>query len=197
MSFKALAPTLPDLGEAVHGFVGAVEPIRIDELAADACSRVAPGMNDTELGVEGIAAYNELTDDEQATVELDDWVILYGSLIGFFCPNNLPDLDGLVAPPADGTAVEQFRAVVTDVDGVSAEAESFVAGLSDERVDELQSRACDNTDTEMTTEDFGVAIVTSYDAELSAREQDDVSLTGYSELYGALVGWFCPANLPL
>lgn len=193
-SFKALAPSIPELEGDVAQFVGATDAARIDELANDACAAVSGGMTDSELGFAGLAAYDDLTANEQSQLAIDDWVVLYGAMIGFFCPENLPDLGD--APAEQGGDIGQFRTLVTEIDGVSAETEAFVASVSDERIDELQTVACANTNADLSTEDFGLDIVESYGSDLSDSERDAISLSAYSELYGSLVGWFCPENLP-
>ena len=194
-SFKSLAPDIVGVSDGVLDFVDVLEPVRVDELAAVSCGAVGPSMGAAELGIEGFSTYDSLTLDEQAQINLDDWVVLFGALLGYFCPDNLPDLD-LESTPTDGTEVERFRTIVTEVSGVSGETEAFVATLSDERLDALQQIACDASSPDLTTEGFGVIIVRSYDADLDAGEQTGIGLAAYSELYGALVGWFCPGKLP-
>jgi uncharacterized protein YdbL (DUF1318 family) len=195
IAFKSLAPDIVGVSDGVLTFVEGLEPVRVDQLAAVSCGAVGPSMGAAELGVEGFSTYETLSPDEQARLSLDDWVVLFGALLGYFCPDNLPDLD-LETTPTEGTEVERFRTIVTEVSGVSAETEAFVATLSDERLDALQQIACDASSSELTTEDFGVIIVRSYDADLDVGEQSGIGLAAYSELYGALVGWFCPGNLP-
>lgn len=195
-SFKILAPTISELGDGVFSFVEGTEPVRIDELAEQACNSVTVDMSDNEVGLQGLAAYNELTADEAQLIDLEDWVVFYGAMIGFFCPEQLPNFDAQASAPLDGAGAEGFRTIISDVDGVSVETETFVAGLDDQRLDDLQASACANTDPEMNTEDFGVAIIDSFGSDLTSLESDAISLSGYSEFYGALVGWFCPSNLP-
>ncbi len=194
-SFKALTPDLVGVNDTLVTFVSGIDPVRVDDLAAEICGSVSSSMSDTELGVKGLAAYETLAPQERSSVSVDDWVVFYGAIIGFFCPENLPDLD-LEAMPAEGTEVERFRSIVTEVSGVSGETETFVASLTDDRLDELQAVACGSSSAELTTEDFGVVIVRSYDADLTATEIEGIGLSAYSELYGAMVGWFCPGNLP-
>ncbi len=196
-SFKTLAPTITELQGEVADFVDATEATRIDQLAAGACGAVSADMTDQELGIEGLSAYGELSERESELIALQDWVVFYGALIGFFCPENLPEFDEDAAPLGEAGEVEGFRAIVTDVDGVSVETEGFVAALSDARIEELQALACAGTNPDMNTDDFGLSIVTSYGDDLSDAESDAITLSGYSEFYGALVGWFCPSNLPL
>ena len=194
-AFKSLAPDIVGVSDGVLSFIEGLEPGRVDALAAVSCAAVSPTMGAAELGVEGFSTYETLTPDEQQNINLDDWVVLFGALLGFFCPENLPELD-LEATPAEGTEVERFRSIVTEVSGVSAETAAFIATLSDERLDEIQRTACSASSPDLTTEEFGVIIVQSYDADLDVGEQGGISLAAYSELYGALVGWFCPGNLP-
>jgi hypothetical protein len=196
-AFKELTPQLEGVGGGVAGFAQLVEPVRVDELAAEACATVTGDMTDSQLGLAGLAAYSGLTMQEKQQVIQTDWVVFYGALVGFFCPENLPSIDLDGAPPVEGSSIEQFRAVVSQIDGVSTEAAGFVTGLTDERLDELQILACRDSSSDMSTEDFGLAIVSSYGNDLSEAEGAALSLSAFSELYGALVGWFCPANLPL
>ena len=194
-AFKQLAPNLVGINEDLTSFVGSLDLLRIDELAADACSFVPSQFTDTALGERGLAAYDRLTAAEQSALAVDDWVVFYGALIGFFCPEILPEVD-LDGGQAGGTALEQFRDIVTELSGVSAETESFVAGLSDERVNELQTIACASTSDAQSGEDFGAVIVDSFESDLTPEEAAAIDLAGYSELYGSIVGWFCPGNLP-
>lgn len=196
-SYKAMAASLATLGEGVQAYVATVDGGRIDELAGSACSTVSPDMDDTQLGAAGLAAYRELSDQEQAGVAVNDWVVFYGSLIGFFCPDRLPTIEDASEVPADGSEVAQFLALIDEIAGVSAEAENFVASLTEDRLVELHTVACASVTVDMTTEDFGRAIVDSYGADLTEAERAQIGLSGYSEFYGALVGWFCPDKLPL
>lgn len=197
IAFSELGPRLTSLGDGVLRFAELLDPVRIDQLAQDSCATVSPDMTDSALGLAGLAAYDNLTSQERGEITEQDWVVFYGALAGFFCPENLPEIDLDAAPLTEGTPVDQFRSVVSQIDGVSIEAEDFVADLSDERLDEIQGLACVSTNSDMTTEEFGLAIVSSYQSELTETERSAISLSGYSELYGTMVGWFCPANLPL
>lgn len=194
-AFKQLAPDLVGVSDGVTSYVAALDPVRIDDLAESTCGTISLSMSDSELGVKGLSAYDGLPAEEQAAIGIDDWVVFYGAIIGFFCPEKLPEVD-LEATPAEGSEVERFRAIVTELSGVSAEAEAFVTSLTDERVDELQTIACEATSGDMTTEEFGVVIVESYEADLTPAETDAIGLAGYSELYGTMIGWFCPGKLP-
>ena len=195
-SFKAVAATIGELGTDVQGFVAATRPIRIDQLASRACSDLSIDMTDGDLGMAGLAMYRQLPDDEQAMISVTGWSGLYGALIGFFCPDRLPGPDAGPPEPADEPGIEQFRALMAGFAGASEETRTFVAGLDDRRLDQLQASACDGTDENMNTEQFGFVIVESYDAALSAAESAEITLSGFSELYGSLVGWFCPEKLP-
>ncbi len=195
--FKELAPSLERIGIGVVSFADALTEDRIEELAAGACAGVRPDMTDSQLGSAGLAAYDGLTAEEQQIIVEADWVVFYGALVGFFCPDRLPLGSLEDAPPTEGTAIEQFREVIIGLDGVSGEAEAFTAGLADEQLEELRDAACSTATRDMTTEDFGLIIVSSYDEDLSDADRQVVSLSAYGQFYGAVVGWFCPENLPL
>ncbi len=195
-SFMALAPTIGELGGDVQGFVAATRPIRIDQLAEQACGAVSASMNDGELGVAGLAMYRRLPDDEQAAISVTGWSGLYGALIGFFCPDRLPDTPDRAAQPPDKPGIEQFRTLMEGFAGASRETKTFVAGLDDRRLDQLQVSACTDAGENMNTEEFGLTIVASYDETLRPDEAAEITLSGFSELYGSLVGWFCPSKLP-
>ncbi|MGH1488362.1 MAG: hypothetical protein ACRBK7_03055 [Acidimicrobiales bacterium] len=204
-SYKILAPTIAELGQGVYDFVAVTEANRIDQLADRACSDTSPDMNDSELGLQGLAAYDELSAEERTSIALGDWVVFYGSLLGYFCPENLGQGNAASAPSPEGTELEQFQAVVSQLDGVSSETDAFAETIDDTRLTDLRSVACpapesgsaSEPESGVSNEEFGLAIVTSYETDLTEVERDQLSLSGYSELYGAVVGWFCPNNLPL
>lgn len=193
-AFKDLGPTVTRLPAAVGRFIAEADATRIGQLAANACAIVDPSMTDAELGTQGIELYDQLDAGEQQRLDVNQWVLLFGALLGYFCPEQLPDL-GTAAGAV--STIEQFRSVVGTIEGLPAEAEEFVVRLGDERLDRLHRAACAGTDAGMTAEQFGLAIAASYDADLTEGEREAIALPAYSELYGAIVGWFCNENLPL
>ena len=195
-SFKEMAPTATPLGPDVQAFVAAATEARIDELAADSCAAVRPAMNDRELGVSAFDTYDLLVPAEQEALAVDDWMVLYGAMLGFFCPANLPEAVLEPGAVAGGGDVDGYRALIADYEGISAETGAFVAALGDDRIDELQRIACATVTAETTSQEFGLGIVESYSADLTEGEREDLTLNGYSELYGGMVGWFCPDRLP-
>jgi hypothetical protein len=195
-SFKEMAPTATPLGPEIQAFVATASEARIDELAADSCAAVRPAMTDRELGVSAFDTYDLLVPAEQEALALDDWMVLYGAMLGFFCPANLPEAVLEPGALASGDDIDGYRALIADYEGISADAGAFVAALGDDRIDELRRIACAATTAETTSEAFGLAIVESYSADLTDGEREDLSLNAYSELYGGMVGWFCPDRLP-
>ncbi len=195
-SFQELAPLLERLPDVVSAFVGGADAIRIDQLADLACGAVSPGLADTELGRRAVDLYDELAPAERDALGVNEWVLLFGTLIGFFCPELLPDVE-TSAEADDVTTVEQFRATVGVLDGIPVEADRFIDQLSDDRLTVIQTTACTNTDADMTVEQFGLAITTSYEEDLSSSEREAIDLAAYSETFGAIIGWFCNENLPL
>ncbi len=195
--FKAIAPSLERIGVGVVPFAEELTEERIEQLASAACAEVRPDMTDSQLGSAGLIAFDQLTPDEQQMIGEADWVVFYGALVGYFCPDQLPlgSLDD--APPTEGTATQQFREVITGLDGVSAEAEEFTVELTDQRLEDLRDQACATAASDMTTEDFGLVIVSSYGNDLTDDERQAISLSAYGQFYGAVVGWFCPQNLPV
>ena len=88
--FQELAPAIGDLSAGTRRFVEASSTTRLAELATAACATVSARMSDRELGLQGLRAYDGLGPDERAGITTDDWMILFGALIGFFCPDALP-----------------------------------------------------------------------------------------------------------
>ncbi len=211
-SYKIVAPTVEQLGPGVSSFVATIEATRIDQLATTACADASSELNESELGLQGLAGYELLRAEEQSAISVEDWLVFYGSVLGYFCPDNLgrSDLD----PTADAAliALEQFRAIVPRLDGISDETDAFARAMDQTTLERLRLSACgpaDNAEepTEQgpdptvaeqppDNESFGLAIMTSYQNDLTDGDRQQLSLSGYGELYGAVVGWFCPANLP-
>lgn len=195
-SYKIVAPTVDELGQGVYDFVAATDAARIDVLADQACGVASASLGESELGLQSLASYDRLSPTEQEMITVEDWVVFYGSILGYFCPENLGQTVKDKAPAPSGDAAEQFRATIATLDGVSPEAVQFVTSLDETDFAELQTAACNPDQVAPESDTFGLAISASYDTDLTATQRDELSATAYSELYGAIVGWFCPSNLP-
>ena len=195
-AFRSLATVAARLGPEVQGFVADAPAGRIDELAARTCSGVRPRMTGRELGLDAFDGYQRLEPGEREVLTADDWMVLYGALLGSFCPRNVPDLPLDVGVPAADDDVGSYRRLLEELAGVSADSRAFVAGLPDARIDELRGIACAATSSDTSSREFGMAIIESYETDLTVGDRGAVTVTDYGELFGALVGWFCPDRMP-
>lgn len=195
-TFRDLAPSATRLGPEVQAFLRDVGGGRIDELAADSCGDVSPRTSERALGLSAFDGYDRLRPAERELLAREDWMRLFGALLGYFCPESLPDVALAVDPSGTVDDIGHYRLLVGDARGISAEAKAFAGDLGDDRIDELQRSACAATTAETSAQELGSNIVDSYDTDLTDGERASLGLHGYSELYGAMVGWFCPGNLP-
>ncbi len=170
---------------------------RIAELAERSCVEVDPELTAGELANAAYRSYDRLSSQEQTAVDLDGWVLVYGALVGAYCPDRLPLAAVRAGPSPDADdELGSFRAVLPELRGLSRSTLDFALDLSDDRIQQLSGLACAATDAGSTPASFWADIDRSHRHHLTDDERASIDRDGYGELYGAMVGWFCSANVP-
>ncbi|MEL7157371.1 MAG: hypothetical protein AAFN30_12325 [Actinomycetota bacterium] len=72
----------------------------------------------------------------------------------------------------------------------------LVVDTDDQRLTDLADDACARSMPGHSTIQFGLAALAHRDEALDDDERSRLGVEGHSELFGALVGWFCPERLP-
>lgn len=208
----APTPTLRPTPDAFRSFVaelerptpGLVDLARTagdDELTALAetiCIRVEPDMSTSELGAAALATTAELV-DLTPTLSADEVSLVFGALAGLHCPRQLP-LSGLRLDRADSrppsAGVAGFRTTVQDLWPARHPLPELIAAIGDARLIELADGACDLANPGHSATQFGLASLAHHEGVLDDTERAALGATWHAELFGALVGWFCPERLP-
>lgn len=191
------ADEVAETSSAAGSFIKGSATARLDELGSASCVAIPKNSAEEQLGVAGVSVYDDaLTDEERDDIELGDWLVAFGALVGIYCPERLPELD-LTAPELTGeTEFARFRAAADDLPDLPVAVTAFLADLSDEQLDSLQATACAAISPDLSADDLGAAIISTYDSSLSPTDQLSLSLADYGELFGMMVGWFCPELIP-
>jgi hypothetical protein len=198
------SPLRRALEERAHGdvpsdafdFVAAIPDDELDRMSARACERIGPELSQVELGAASLEMWDQLPEDDVQTIDGADFSILFGVMIGVSCPDRLPEGTDPAALPLDRSAIDAYRQALPTLWAPDHPARRFVASLGDDRLQQLQASACRFSDAGHSPAEVGTAVGAHYGAELSAVERAEIDLGTYPEVYGSLVGWFCPDRLP-
>lgn len=185
-----------DPGDDVRAFIDQASDGELDALAATACGLVEPDMTRTELGAASIEARLQLDPDDQELLDLTEFGAVFGAAIGLSCPDRLPVSVEPPPGPRDQITIDGYRELVPTLWGPEVPARRFVATVSDDRLHLLQVSACRFSDPDHSTTETGTAVLAHHRSELTAEERTQISLDDYAEVFGSLVGWFCPDLVP-
>ena len=176
-----------------------IESASDDELAAlttTACGLITPDLSRSELGTVAVTARSQLSAEHQDLLDITEFGVIFGAVAGLACPDRLPLAIAPTATPLDQTAIDDYREAVPSFWTPHHPARRFVTTLTDERVHELQASACSFSAPEHSATELGTAIIAHHSAELTAEERSRIGTDIYPEVYGSLIGWFCPEHLP-
>ena len=92
--YREVVPDYWSPEETPSRFVAGIGDDRLHDLQGSACRFSAAGQTATEFGTAVLAHHSaELTPDEKAAITAADYAEVYGSFIGWFCPDRLPTVD--------------------------------------------------------------------------------------------------------
>lgn len=77
----------------VKAFLTEADPRRIDQLAGGVCAAAADKTSWDELSIDLGRLHDQLTATERESLEVEAWLTAAGVLLGFFCPELVPDGD--------------------------------------------------------------------------------------------------------
>lgn len=177
---------------AITDYVASTGDRELNDLAAVACELVEPDMSPTELGVVAISVRESLGDERP---ELDDFNVVFGALAGIACPERLPLDDWGLEPPAPAGDADSFRGGLIGMWQASESPARFLRTTDDDRIESLGDTACADF-VGPASSDLVDASSRHYDEILTAEERALITRHRYREMFGALVGWFCPGQLP-
>lgn len=196
-AFRSFIAALDGPSPALDTLATTADDEALTDLADEACAAVEPDMSTAELGATALGGGATL-ETLAPGLRPDEVSLVFGALAGLHCPERLP-LSGLRIgddrePPAG--LVDGFRATVTDLWPSTHPLVAFVGEADEGRIDELASAACALASAEHTTVQFGMAVAEHRTRDLTDSEARTLGTDGHQELFGALVGWFCPERLP-
>ena len=195
-AFRVFVDEADDMPPDVDIFARTASDAELEQLAATACSLIEPDMTAAELGTVTFIARGQLSDEQQALLDIADFGVVFGAIAGLTCPQRLPIGSKQPVQQRDQSAIDDYRHAMLSFWPTEHTAARFVAMVTDGRLHELQQSACTFSSVDQTGAEFGTAAMAHYRAELTATERDAIALDTYPEVYGSLVAWFCTERLP-
>lgn len=174
-------------------FAGATTDDELNGLATTACRLVEPDMSQAELGTVSLTMHNESPSGDLTASEFS---LVFGALAGLQCPERLPIDDRTADRPAPAEGIAAFRDGLAGFWPTEHPVQRFIDRASDERLEMLRLSACAATTVELSTTEFGLVALDHYDRELTDTEREQIGPNDYAEVFGAVIGWFCPERLP-
>jgi hypothetical protein len=196
-ALRAFVAESDDVPDTVEQYVTSASDQELEELGSQACALIEPDMSRSELGTVAYQARTSLlSDDDQALLDITDFGILFGATAGLSCPEQLPI--GVEPPPEprNQDLIDGYRETVPGYWSPDEAPSRFVAGIGDDRLHELQESACRFSAAGQTATELGTAVLAHHSAELTPDEKAAITPADYAEVYGSLIGWFCPDRLP-
>ncbi len=195
-ALRAFVEESEDIPPNVASYVTSASDQDLEDLAATACALIEPDMSKAELGTATHEARDGLSDDDQDLLDIADFGVVFGATAGLACPERLPV--GVDPPPKlrNQGLIDSYREAVPTLWSPDHPASRFVTGIGDDRLHELQASACRFSATTHSPAEFGTVVIAHYSAELTSAERSAIGTADYPEVYGSLVGWFCPDRLP-
>lgn len=195
-AFRVFVDEADDVPPDVDIFARTASDAELEQLATTACSLIEPDMTAAELGTIAFIARGQLSDEQQALLDIADFGVVFGAIAGLSCPQRLPIGGEQPVQRRDQSAIDGYRQAVQSFWPTEHTAVRFVAMMTDGRLHELQQSACAFSSVDQTGAEFGTAVIAHHRAELTATERNAIEIATYPEVYGSLVGWFCPERLP-
>ncbi|MEM9130929.1 MAG: hypothetical protein AAF962_11990 [Actinomycetota bacterium] len=197
VAFRAFVAALDGPSPALAALAADTDDDRLAGLADEVCAVIEPDMTTAELGATALGRGADL-EILAPGLRPDEVTLVFGALAGLHCPERLP-LSGLrlgddPAPPAE--LVDGFRATVIELWPTAHPLPAYLDATTDGRIDEVATAACERASAEHTTVQFGLAVADHRTEVLTGAEATALGVDGQQELFGALVGWFCPERLP-
>ncbi len=198
VAFRSFVAALDGPGPALTALAAEATDAQLTDLAELVCATVEPDMSTAELGATALGSGADLA-AVAPDLRPEEITLVFGALAGLHCPEQLP-LSGVrlghddVEPPAD--LVEGFRATVAELWPPTHPLPAYAAATADARLRAQSAAACDLASAEHTTVQFGLAVAQHRAQVLTQDEAAALGADGHQELFGALVGWFCPDRLP-
>lgn len=192
-AFRLFILEADDVPPDVITFAGATTDAELNGLATTACRLVEPDMSQAELGTVSLSMHGDSAPDDLTDSEFS---LVFGALAGLQCPERLPIADRAadLPPPAEGSGA--FRAGLDGLWTAEHPVRRFVDNTPDERLELLRISACAFATEELGISEFGLVALDHYDRELTDEERGQIGSGDYAEVFGAVVGWFCPERLP-
>lgn len=173
-------------------FLENVSDNRLDELSTTACDGFGAEVSITELASAVVALHGALDDAERELLDLNELRVGMGILVAFHCPDRLPEEGSLLEVEFALGDLVSYRLNLSSLLGDVHPATSFIESLSDQRLDELKRSACSVEVADRSLAEFGLIAVEHHGDALSSAEKDQIGRGHYVELFGSLLGWFCP-----
>lgn len=195
-TFRAFLQEIDDVPPDIDRFAMTVSDEELEQLATTACGLIEPDMTAAELGTASFSARDQLGEEHRALLDIADFGVVFGILAGLRCPQRLPIGGDRPVERPDQSAIDGYRQAAPSFWPDEHPATRFVAMVSDDRIHQLQQSACAFSSVDQSGAEFGSAVIAHYRAELTVTERATIEIGTYPEIYGSLVGWFCPQRLP-
>lgn len=89
--YRETVPSFLTAGHEGGPFIESLSDQRLDTLQKTACAETSPDQTTTELGLNVLSSYSDdLTEAERSLIGLDAYAEVYGTLLGWFCLDQLP-----------------------------------------------------------------------------------------------------------
>ena len=196
-ALRAYVDGIDEPDPAVVAFVGDSSDEELITLAEDVCAVVEPDMSAAELGASVLVVHDRSRVGER--LGADSFSGVFGALAGLHCPWHLPvsgqrsKLTSSSAPRADPIGGSADRSTLwPDAHPVS----EFLADVEEQRLQLLAAEACAAIPVAASPTTIGLAALDQHAHVLSDHERLVLTAADHAELFGALIGWFCPNRLP-
>jgi hypothetical protein len=210
-TLRTAAAADTELPAGVLTFVNSATDQRLDEIGALVCGSVTADLSADDFESAAIVARDELTAEEQNQLGLAEFGAAFRLMADAYCPDQVPvatdptddsggddgDSGGdQAADPAPADDLSAYRSMLSEHLAPDHPAVSFVNGIDDDRLDQLQQQACSDVNPEMELLDLSLVALDAYSNLLEPSEQEGFTETEFVEFYGSLVGFFCQDRLP-
>ncbi|MEM8922959.1 MAG: hypothetical protein AAGD35_05610 [Actinomycetota bacterium] len=190
----ALRVFVADMDEpdpAILAFVDEATDVELASLAETTCALLDSEMSAADLGASVLLAHDQLDLDDR--IGTDSFSLVFGALAGLHCPDRLPISGERTAP------TYRTPSLLAEADGwwpADHPVAAVLDSMENERLDRLGVAACALADGARSTAEIGAAAEIHRSEHLHQTERRLLDRETHAELFGALVGWYCPGLLP-